>query len=148
MKEIPVEKDWGNYKSDLDVKHAFLIFAGKSNTEMQSEFKKNVMERSFDIAQMPKVPFQYYIFGYKQHIDSEDFGQFSKPDAVSCFIGLIETKLKTDPDFVLPILEELIPTIEHIANNQKYFEADVDIYGDFKNKFDFIIEALKRSQSK
>lgn len=129
---IPCEEDWENYSYDMDIADAYENFSGKSNDEMQLEFKKNVIERSSDLGWMPMVPFQYYIFGFKRYIDVGDFNSFDKPDAASCFIRLVQTKLLERPEYVRPILPKLMPTLEYIANNQESFEADLDIYGDFK----------------
>lgn len=138
MKQVPLEEDWGNYSDNLDIASAHEVFAGRTNDEMQQEFKKNVLERVADLRCMPLVPFQYYIFGLKQYIDSGDFGDFDKPDAASSFIGLVEKKLKAQPNYVVPMLQDLISTIQYIGDNQESFEADIDIYGNLKDKVVFI----------
>ncbi|MBU2714152.1 hypothetical protein, partial [Zooshikella harenae] len=130
--KIPDESSWGEYHTDLDVAAAHSMFAGKTNEEMQKEFKKNIIERCSDIRWMPIVPFQYYIFGLKHYIDSGDFSDFNKPDAASCFIELVLDKLNESPEYLDSIILELMPTLKYIAENQDWFEADIDIYGDFK----------------
>ncbi len=136
--KLPEEKDWGNYFDDLDVADSYKMFFGKSNDEMQKEFKKNIFERCFDLEYMPLIPFQYYIFGLKQYIDTGNIDQFDKPDTANCFIELVEDKLKKQPEYIRPILMKLMPTIEYVVNNQILFEADIDIYGDFNEKLKII----------
>jgi hypothetical protein len=52
-------------------------------------------------------------------------------DGASCFLLILKGKLKEFPDFVLPVMEELMPVAEYIACNQELFQADVNIYGSF-----------------
>ena len=138
---IPTEKDWGNYKSDLDIFHAYKIFAGKTNSEAVNEFKKNVINRCDDLRWMPLVPFQFYLLAYRDYILAGNFDIFDKADAVSCFIGLVKEVLINKSEFISPLIEELMPTLKHIAENQNFYEADIDIYGDFNNELKEI-EAL------
>lgn len=136
MKQIPTEEDWGDYHrgriEDLDVAYAHDVFIGKSNTEMLREYKDHVLMRSEDLRWMPKKPFQYYIFGFRDYVMNGDFGFYESSDAASAFLGLILYKLKEQPDYILPVLEALFKDIEYIANNQAVYDADEDIYGNFK----------------
>lgn len=133
VKEIPTIEEWGDI-SDLDVHYAYEIFGGKDNASLQCEFKKNVIERCENIRRMPIIPFQYYVLGFKEYIESNDFGEFDRPDAANCFIELIEEKAITQPEFLEAVYPELKPLIEYLANHQKEYEADLDVYGDFAAK--------------
>jgi hypothetical protein len=62
-------------------------------------------------------------------------------DAASCFLGLVEEKLAKQPDYILPIMAELLPAVQHVGQNQSSFDADEDIYGNFQEKLKRI-EAL------
>jgi hypothetical protein len=42
---IPNKTDWGNIEDDLDIKDAYQYFYGKTNDEMEKEFKSNIFER-------------------------------------------------------------------------------------------------------
>jgi hypothetical protein len=128
---IPTKTDWGNIDGDLDIKDAYQDFYGKTNDEMEKEFKANIFERCSSLRCMPIEPFKYYIFGLKQYIDRSEYDDFHRPDAASCFIDLIYERLMSNIDSMRSIMDELLPTILKIANNQELFEADIDIYGDF-----------------
>ncbi|AJQ97204.1 hypothetical protein [Gynuella sunshinyii] len=136
MNQIPTEEDWIESPSglieDLDVLHAHDIFIGKSNAEMLPEYKGHVLMLSEDLYWMPKKPFQYYIFGFRDYVINGDFGFYERSDAASAFLELILIKLKKQPDYVLPVLPDLFKDIEYIANHQALYEADEDIYGNFK----------------
>jgi len=52
-------------------------------------------------------------------------------DSASCFLNLLLDKSETCPSDLKEIFAELLPSVEYIVFNQKKFDADVDIYGDF-----------------
>jgi len=135
MKQIPTEEDWGEYLQgrieDLDVAYAHDVFIGKSNSDMLPEYKDHVLMRSEDLHWMPKKPFQYYIFGFRDYVINGDFGSYESSDAASSFLQLILHKLKEQPDHILPVLPGLLKDIEYVAKNQALYDADEDIYGNF-----------------
>lgn len=145
MKQIPTEKDWVGYEEDLDARYAYKIFFGKTNEEMQPAFKNNVIERVDEIRFMPRDVFQYYIFGLRDYVMRRDFGFYDSSDAASCFISLVLEKLRKDPESIQPVVSELLPDLEFVAQNQELYEADEDIYGDFEAMYQDIIRLSGRS---
>lgn len=135
MQQIPTEEDWGEYQrgkiEDLDIAYAHDVFIGKSNSEMLHQYKDHVLMRAEDLYWMPEKPFQYYILGFRDYVINGNFGFYESSDAASSFLQLILRKLKQQPDHILPVLPDLYKDIEYIANNQKLYEADEDIYGNF-----------------
>ena len=85
-----------------------------------------------DLRWMPRIPFQYYIIGFKNFVASKNFEPSYASDPTSCFIRLVLEKLENHPDHILAIMPELLPTVEYVANHQKEFEADEGIYGSFR----------------
>lgn len=142
---VPTEEEWENYTDDLDTKYAHGIFSGKTNDQVQREFRRSVIERTSELRFMPIKPFQYYMLGFKQYVEKGEFEQFDAPDAASCFISLVEEMLERKPEFIRPILDELMPMVEHIAENQLDYEADIVIYGYFPVKLDRIRELAKNA---
>jgi hypothetical protein len=128
---VPTEKDWGDYQSDLDQQWAHDLFAGHTNEEMQSHFRSNVIERTDELRFMPEIPFRYYMIGFRDFLVAGDLEHHAS-DAASCFLRLVLQKLEENPHCILPIMPDLIETVDHIARNQSAFEADKDIYGDFR----------------
>lgn len=61
----------------------------------------------------------------------EKFDMFDSSDAASCFLDLIEEKLQHQPDYILPVMAELVPAILHVSSNQVPYNADINIYRDF-----------------
>jgi len=145
MRSVPTEADWGNWQDgDLDVADAHEVFAGKTNEDVQEDFARAVIERTDELRWMPKVPFQYYIFGFRDYVMAGKFDLFDSSDAASCFLELIEEKLQNQPDYILPVMDELMPAIIHVSRNQAAYDADIDIYGDFQEKGRRIAELYRR----
>ena len=138
---VPTEKEWGNYQSDLDQTYAHNLFAGHTNQEMLPHFRINVIERTDELRWMPEVPFRYYMLGFRDFVMGGEFDHLDAPDAASCFLGLVLDKLEKQPDYVLPIMPELLPAVRHIALNQASYDASESIYGSFPEKLKRI-EAL------
>lgn len=143
MKKVPTEKEWLGYEKDLDASYAYKVFFGKTNEEMQSSFKLNVIERTDEIRFMPVKAFQYYIFGLRDYVMKRNFGYLDSSDAASCFLGLVLEKLESEPSKIIPVLSELIPSLEFVSNNQNLYDANEEIYGNFKNKYKHIISLWK-----
>jgi hypothetical protein len=144
---IPSESDWENYKDDIDASYAHDLFIGKTNEEMQVHFRRCVIERADELRWMPKIPFRYYMLGFRDFVMSGNYDDWGA-DVASCFIGLVEEKLAKEPDFILPIMPQLMPAIEYVANNQKKFGATEKIYGNFMEKFKRIKEISENPQKK
>jgi hypothetical protein len=128
---VPTEEDWGNCQSDLDQEYAHRLFAGRTNAEIQCHFRSNVIGRTEDLQWMPEIPFRYYMLGFRDFLIAGDFGDKFASNAASCFLHLVAEKLENHPRHIMPIMPELLPTIEHVARNQAVFEADEHIYGNF-----------------
>ena len=131
---VPTENDWGDYRTDLDTKYAHDLFAGRTNEEMQTYFRRNPIEKTGELRWMPPVPFRYYVLGFRDFVMARDFEFLSGSDAASCFLGLVLEKLENQPSDIIPVLPELLPALEYVAENQAQFDADRNIYGDFREK--------------
>ena len=141
---IPSKEDWGNFESDLDKKYAFQIFYGKSNEEMESEYLKNVIGRTTDLKFMPSKPFLYYMMGFEKFVRKYKNHKLEAPDIANCFITLVEEKLRDNPGHILPIINNLLETVEDIANTQSEWRADKDIYGSFQDRYKSILNLLSK----
>jgi hypothetical protein len=131
---LPTERDWGDYKSDLDQNHAHSVFAGRTNEEVQPLFRRNPIGMTDELRWMPDVPFRYYILGFRDFITAKQFDFLNASDAASCFLGLVLEKLERNPRVIVPVMPHLLPTVEYVARNQTAFDADEEIYGNFLEK--------------
>lgn len=145
MRSMPTEADWeGRQDVDPDIAYAHWIFAGKTNDEVQVCFYKNVIERADELQWMPTTPFQYYIFGFRDFVVAGRFAFLDSSDAASSFLRLIEYKLEHQPDDILPVIDELMPAVSYVAKNQSLFEANLEIYGNFRERADRIKQLGER----
>jgi hypothetical protein len=140
MLSVPTESDWGDYNSDLDQKWGHDHYAGKNHQQVAGRFRENPVEGAEDLRWMPEVPFRYYFLGFLDVVlsfegDISDALHCSEaPNAASCFLGLVEEKLKGNPSHILPIMPDILASIEHIAFYQANFDADPKIYGSFPER--------------
>lgn len=132
IESIPSIEDWG-ILDDLDAQYAFEIFYGKNIDDAVLEFHKNLFERSSELRFVPDKVFNYYIFGLKKYIESDLLADEDKADAVSIFLDLIENKSESNLKSLISIYPDIYEFMKKIANNQDFFCANVDIYGDFKS---------------
>jgi hypothetical protein len=138
---VPTEAEWGEYQAELDQNYAHDLFAGRTNEEMLPHFRENVIERTSELRFMPEVPFQYYVLGFRDFVMAGEFEGLEASDAASGFLGLVLEKLEKQPQFILPVMPQLLPATRHIAANQASYDADESIYGSFPKKLKQI-EAL------
>ncbi len=130
--QVPSELDWGDWQADLDQQYAHDLYAGRSNDELLDHFCSGPIEASDELLFMPKIPFQYYVLGFRDsvlaraHIDITDLAS-----AAACFLKLLEARYSEAAEDFVGLTTELLPAAEFIAAHQKSFGADVDIYGDF-----------------
>lgn len=135
----PSEEDWGNYQADLDQKWAHDQYIGRSNEQMQIYFRNSPIESASDLYFMPEIPFRYYMLGYKAYVAARSFkDSHDASDAASCFLSVVLNRLEEQPRYIVPIMPELLATIEHVGNNQAAFDAKEDIYGKFSDKLEQI----------
>jgi hypothetical protein len=131
---VPSEEDWGDYKADLDQKHAHSVFAGRTNAEMQPFFRRNPVEMTDELRWMPEVPFRFYMLGFRDFVMARNYGFLNASDAASCFLGLVLEKLEQHPQHIVAIMPDLLPALEYVGRNQASFQAEESIYGNFLEK--------------
>jgi hypothetical protein len=132
---VPTEAEWGEYQADLDQAYAHDLFAGRTNEEMLPHFRKSVIERTDELRWMPEVPFQYYVLGPRDFVMAGEFDELEASDAASCFWGLVLEKLEKRPQFILPVMPQLLSAVRHVAANQASYRASPSIYGSFAEKW-------------
>jgi hypothetical protein len=137
--DIPSREDWGEVEQDLDTEYAFKTFFGKTIVEAVPLIKGNPIERADEIRFMPPVPFRYYILAYRDYLLSED--SIGDPDAASCYIRLIAEKISGEPHTIGPVLPSLIESVQKVVQNQSFYDADEEIYGDFRQMSEVIFAA-------
>jgi len=115
---IPSELEWGDLHTDLDQRYAHDFYVGKTTAEMQEHFLTGPIEAFDEILFMPRVPFQYYVLGFRDSVLSRKHqDEFDMGSAAVSFLKLIEVRSENTPSDVHGILNELSQAIEYIAAN-------------------------------
>lgn len=130
---VPEESDWAGYEEDLDAQYAHRLMFGKTMEELLYSFRDLPIERGSELRFMPRRAFQYYVFTFVRLFASpaESLGQSTCADV---FLSLLCEREAVDPGSVAEIYPRLRATVQHVAANQAFFDADVDIYGDFRER--------------
>lgn len=149
--DIPTEADWGDYYSDIETKYAHSRFGGKSIEEVLEYFGNAPLGASEDISAMPNIPFQFYMKAYLRYLqEGQMFGDDVRTDSqlsdgASAFLHLVLWKLKHTPDVILPIMSEIMPVAEFVAENQSLIDASINIYGLFPEKLQEIKQEYEKA---
>ena len=150
---IPTEDDWNDYETDIDTKWAHDQYVGKSLDEVLPYFiVNNVLCAAEDLSHMPAIPFQYYVMTFKRLFLSEsvrkDLLEKGEPaDASSCFLNLVRNTLVTNSQLIMPVMNELMPVVNYVAENQDLFKVNRHIYGNLKNIRDEIVRLINNEQT-
>ena len=136
--KVPNRSDWGDIdKSDLDANWAFKQFFGKSFSEAESMFQENAMYYQEDLQSMPSKPFNFYAPALATYITSSQAADDS--DGASSFLHMIAWMFKTQHEIISKETKQLLINVaKRIASNQQFYDADIDIYGEFSRIYDDI----------
>ena len=146
QKLIPTEEDWNNWKDDPPPSEAILdginfakeYYIGKSRDQITSQLDNHFSLYCDYLYDMPKNVFQYYIFALEKHISSIPNRKTTLDDRdyhASTFINIIEYRTENNQESLKEIIHNMLPSLEFIVENQeKIYDLDIDIYGDFKVK--------------
>jgi hypothetical protein len=147
--KIPSEIDWGDWRADVDQRYAHDLYIGKSNEEMAEHFLLGPIEVFDELLFIAKVPFQYYVMGFRDSVLSKDHSySFISSQAATSFIGLLEARARDKIDDIAEIESDLMPSAKYIADNQEEFGVDIEIDGDMRIIVENIQQALTAAKSK
>ena len=130
---VPSDEAWGNL-GDLDIKHAYRVFGGKTRNEVQASFTRSVIERADELRFMPSAVFPYYMLAFRDHVEFGHFDVREAGDVFSCYLQLIEERARKDRDSIAAIHDQLAISISRVARSQDAFNIDRSIYGDFEDR--------------
>ncbi|HEY8973101.1 MAG TPA: hypothetical protein VIN75_02710 [Burkholderiaceae bacterium] len=128
---VPGEAEWAGHEQDLEAQYAHRLYFGKTTDEIMYDFRDLVIERASELREVPRPVFQYYVFAFVDLFASPGESA-EQADCASVFLLMLCGRERHDPGSVAEIYDDLRATVEHIANNQAFYDADVDIYGDFR----------------
>lgn len=108
--------------------------------EVQSYFGEGrSIDRMGELLFAPRPVFQYCVRVFAHFVMSEAAAGDS--DSTSPFLSLLEEREKKDLGSVRFIFPALKEALDFVAKNQVYFEAPIDIYGDFNQRVEMLYAA-------
>jgi hypothetical protein len=137
---IPTELDWRSEPWDLEIPHAYKHFFGKSKAEAERLFVDCALVYQEDLMWMPSVCLRYYIHAYIDYLLSNESKGDS--DGASCFFGFVKSRHKDILTFGEHTQSRTKAVLERLATSQHWFEASVEIYGDFNDRADEALALL------
>ena len=142
--KVPSKSEWGVIEKDnLDAECAFNQFAGKSLNDAQKMFRENALYYQEDLISMPSIAFNCYAPVFAKYILSDNAEADS--DGASSFLHLIIELLQENRLLAsLETISVLLDTAKFVSDKQEFYDADTDIYGDFSELYDKIVELEAR----
>lgn len=137
-KSIPNDKAWEGYKNDLGSIDYYEIVCGKSNKEVQVQgyFKNRGTLIFQELELLPRLVFQYYIIRYAKFLTTP--AAENEPDCASMFLDLLKIREERDRGCINDIYTKLSSTLEYIGDSRECFNADIDVFGSFKERAESI----------
>lgn len=146
--QIPTEEDWGNPNGDLDWQYAKDQLCGRDLQYAADRFRELPLALSEDLDSMPEIPFRFYIHATTLAFKTLNIrSDWETHNAANGLLSVVATKLRQEPEKILPVMQDMLPTLEFISENQGLLDADVDIYGLFKAEYREISELAEQKSS-
>ncbi len=130
---LPTEKDF-YFDGCVDEKYAIQHYLGKDIDFAEQRYYSYYPLAIFqDFSLVGAKATLYYLFGAYRYLQSEH--SIDEPDIYAALPDLLETKLLEDPESFIIVADYLISFCIWAVENYNKFDADVDIYGDVKEKY-------------
>ncbi len=88
---------------------------------------------------MPEIPFKFYLKAYVNYLRSTS--SQSDVDTAKAFLILVARLIRSNPGLLAALWEQIEATLDYIAANQSWFDADPECDGNFTD----IVQNLKNS---
>ena len=143
--KIPNKSEWGTIeKGNLDAEWAFKQFSGKSLEDAEEMFRENALYYQEDLISMPSIAFNCYAPVFAKYILSDH--SESDSDGASSFLHMVIELLQANRFLATPeTIEILLDAAKIVSNRQEYYDADVDIYGEFSELYKQIMLLAERT---
>lgn len=113
---------------------------GLSAEEIYHKIHNNPVMYAEDISLFRGNAFRYYLLYFVKYIQSSQ-SKNNAPSA-SSIMTLIEFKIRKDVDSIEPIKQELCNILTFIGERQNYYDADENIFGNFKIRSENLTQKL------
>jgi len=142
--KVPSKSEYGVIERDnLDAECAFNQFVGKLLDDAQGMFRENALYYQEDVILMPSIVFNCYAPVFAIYILSDNAETDS--DGASSFLHMIIELLQENRLFASSkTVSLLLDTANIVSNRQNFYDADIDIYSDFSELYNKIVELEAR----
>ena len=143
--KIPSKFEWGAIEKDnLDAEWAFKQFAGKSLDDAEKMFRENAFYYQEDLISKPTIAFNCYAQVIAKYILS-DYAK-SDSDGASSFLHMVIESIQASRSRATPETEKvLLHAAKIVSIKQNFYDADIDIYGEFSELYNKIIQLNERT---
>ena len=139
--QLPVETDFLDPLSqDPDERYAVKMFLGKTADEAEALFRQDFLGRQEDLTYMRAPAFRFYVLPAIRYLLSADANGDS--DAASTFCYVLESRLRYDPDALIPVAPTVMDAIQKILADFDRFECSPEIYGDVPARYNGVAARL------
>ena len=140
MMNMPSKSDWRSEPWGIDTPYAYKHFSGKTLDEAFNLFVEHALYYQEDIMFMPVLCFHYYIHAYIDYLLSDKSRGDS--DGASGFFGLVECREDDIRTSDGKLQNRICEALKHIGARQEWYDADLDIYGDFKVRSEKVLSLV------
>jgi hypothetical protein len=134
-----------NVHDSLDERSACKNFLGKTLKQAEMLFRDDFLHYQEDLMWMGPTAFQFYVIAAIRYIKSSESKRDS--DAINCFLGLLEFRLKYEAESLRPIGKELTETCRFIVERYDQFDVTPDIYGELRPRYEQLVRELSHNHS-
>ena len=107
-------------------------------------FRENALHYQEDLLAMPSIAFNYYAPVFAKYVLSNDARGDS--DGASSFLHMVLELIQANRSLGTEETEQtLLAAAKIVATRQAFYDADIDIYGDFSDLYDQIIQLAART---
>jgi hypothetical protein len=144
MKTPPPKSAFGNMV-DLDVKHAWKTFGGKTVEDAYPEFEQAAFPQVENFRWIAPAAFIYYFPMVLRYVKSE--AAKGDSDTISSLAGILESQLEENRQALSAVFEDIAALSEHVISHYADFDVNYDIYGDLKSRYQRISKQVERGAS-
>jgi len=146
-RSVPPRSAWGTYKTrtDVDLRYEYRKIAGKSLEEV-GEFLIDSPSRLHHLLYAPDEVFNYYYLAVSDYLTGDSYADDA--DVASCYLSAIKGRMAIRPETFKSNYPEIKLVLDTIADRQKFYAADGNIYDSFSARRDEIDKLYQVYQAK
>jgi hypothetical protein len=138
---LPTQTDFGDIEC-LDVAYAWKTFGGKTIAEAYELIRENALAHQENLSWMSRPAFVFYFPAAASYLMSTEASGDS--DGVSSIAGLLENRLRDDPEAIAALSEVVVSLCGHVIDNFSKYEVNEGIYGELIPRYENIKNRTSR----